>query len=82
MKLLTEMSGNDDDAILVFNGDIDVPVDDQLEHDAAAAHALMMAMDEVGAENRDYSWLACVEKIDHRASELMAQWGFDSGEDA
>ena len=47
MKLLTEISGNDNDALLVFNGDIDVPGDDQLEHDAAAAHALMRAMDEV-----------------------------------
>lgn len=53
---------------------------DALKHDAAASRALMMAMEEVGAENRDYSWLACVEKIERRADEIMAGWGFDTGE--
>ena len=45
-----------------------------LEHDAACAHALMQAMEEFdGAEyQRDY--ILC------RASEIMAGWGFDSGE--
>ena len=44
------------------------------EHDVACAHALMQAMEEFdGAEyQRDY--ILC------RASEIMAGWGFDSGE--
>jgi hypothetical protein len=61
--------------------------DDQwinLEHDAACAHALMRAQDEFwkqddldGLDARD-----AVEMIGVRADELMAEWGFDSGQDA
>lgn len=75
MKLLTEISGNDDDVILVCNGDIDVSGDDQLEHDAACAHALMEAMEQVLTR-------ATRDVFKQRASKIMAGWGFDSGEDA
>lgn len=70
MKLGTELIVEPDDGRLAFvNGSAD-----EIEHDAAAAHALMMAMEEFdGAEyQRDY--------ILHRADELMREWGFDSGE--
>lgn len=75
MKLRTSLTASRD-------GSLVDATDENLIHDAVAAHALMMAMEEVGAENRDYSWLACVEKIERRADEIMAGWGFDSGEDA
>jgi hypothetical protein len=44
-----------------------------LNHDAAAAHALMQAMDEFSAWPR-------VIGVTKRASELLCSWGFDSGE--
>jgi hypothetical protein len=69
MKLMTEISGNDDDVILVCNGDIDVSADDQMEHDAACAHALMQAVTEMGSRG---TWAR------DRADEIMAGWGFDS----
>ena len=54
------------------------------EHDVAAAHALIQAMDDLIAKWGDGT--CCIETakglILERASELMAQWGFDSGEDA
>ncbi len=47
----------------------------QVSHDAALAHALIGAIDDVAG-----SFL--LDDITARASELMKQWGFDSGEDA
>lgn len=44
-----------------------------LDHDALAAHALMQAMDEAEA----YSDAGDIRT---RAAEIMAEWGFDSGE--
>lgn len=88
MKLLTEISGNDDDVILVCNGDIDVSGDDQLEHDAACAHALMMAMDEWWSASDEHgldeqqSPRETVQWIEARAQAILREWGFDSGEDA
>lgn len=49
----------------------DMRGDDATIHDAAAAHALMHALSEC-ARNRQW--------ILNRASELMREWGFDSGE--
>ena len=46
----------------------------EVDHDAACAHALMLAMD----ETCDAASIIWAKK---RASELMREWGFDSGED-
>lgn len=70
MKLMTEISGNDDDVILVYNGDIDVSGEDQAEHDAAAAHALLQAMDVIMPEVE-------IHEITGLADELMREWGFE-----
>ena len=51
---------------------------ERLVSDAAAAHALMMAMKEYTHPVH----AAVVAMVLQRASELMAQWGFDTGEDA
>lgn len=48
-------------------------------HDAARAHALLQAKNEVLA-NVIYHDLRTL--IDIRADSLMREWGFDSGEDA
>jgi hypothetical protein len=47
---------------------------EMLVHDAAAAHALMMAMDEIGGYTTKF--------IQLRADTIMREWGFDTGEDA
>lgn len=43
-------------------------------HDAACAHALMLAMNKM-------AWPAHRETLIERADEIMAEWGFDSGEE-
>lgn len=49
-----------------------------LKHDTAVAHALMQAIKDVSeATGFDVGWW-----IERRADEIMAGWGFDSGEDA
>lgn len=55
-----------------------------LVHDAAAAHALMMAQDEFWKQDDLDSLDArdAVEMIGVRAADLMREWGFGSGEDA
>jgi hypothetical protein len=50
---------------------------EMLVHDAAAAHALMQALDDV--TDKIFSKYAR-GLIDQRADEIMAGWGFDSGE--
>lgn len=73
MKLLTEISGNDDDVILVCNGDVDVPGDEQMEHDAMAAHALMRAMEDLNHSG----WTRYQNPIHAaicRADEILAGW--------
>ena len=67
MKLRTSLTASRD-------GSLVDATDENLIQDAAAAHALMQAMDEFdGAEyQRGY--------ILHRASEILRSWGFDSGE--
>jgi hypothetical protein len=74
VKLKTEISGNDDDVILVCNGDIDVSADDQMEHDAAAAHALMRALDDTVCSR---STGAFADALYAKADELMRKWGFE-----
>jgi hypothetical protein len=78
MKLLTEMSGEGDDILLVYNGDINVSTDDQVEHDAAAAHALTQAMRQY---EQDFPFSPAVAQdviqwIEKRADELMREWGY------
>lgn len=51
--------------------------DGDLQHDAACAHVLLQAKNEVLA-NVIYHDLRTL--IDIRADEIMAGWGFDSGE--
>jgi hypothetical protein len=48
--------------------------DDDQWHDAAAAHALMRALNEVEAEFASMNDPA--QRIKRRAAELMAEWGF------
>jgi hypothetical protein len=64
MKLLTTMSAKGTRC-----GSID-----EYAHDAAAAHALLQALDEYeeGGECWDFTW------IELRAADLMAEWGFSS----
>lgn len=66
MKLMTEISGNDDDVVLTYNGDIDVSGEDQAEHDAAAAHALKQAIasePEFPGDMPDEMWeMACYDR--------------------
>jgi hypothetical protein len=80
MKLKTSLTASRD-------GSIVDATDENLIHDAAAAHALMQAI----KETRDNPYLyggtsghpeSVIEMIEERADELMAGWGFDSGEDA
>lgn len=75
MKLKTRIDGTVGDYFLVLNGDSDMHGEDQIEHDAAAAHALMRAIESHCGRNTDYMVLA-------RADEIMAGWGFDTGENA
>jgi hypothetical protein len=52
----------------------------RLEHDAACAHALMLAMGGIRSE-----WVPdgppILSEIVTRADELLREWGFDSGEE-
>jgi hypothetical protein len=54
---------------------------EELEHDAAAAHALMLAMESVWDKEPDI-FRPAIEMVEKRANALMAEWGFDIGEDA
>lgn len=69
MKLKTTVA---EDGLVTLDGDSNMSGDDQLEHDAAAAHALMQAMDEVGGHTTKF--------IQIRADTILREWGFDSGE--
>ena len=44
-----------------------------LKRDAAAAHALMQAIDEIGTRG-----IQDADEIANRADELMHEWGFES----
>ena len=67
MKLRTSLTASHD-------GSLVDATDANLIADAACAHALMQAMDKM-------AWPAHRETLIERASEIMAEWGFDSGED-
>lgn len=55
----------------------------QVSHDVAAAHALKQAEREADALfNASTRWFRARAWINTRADSLMAQWGFDTGEDA
>lgn len=59
--------------------------DGDREHDAAAAHALMVAIGEFYDAPLDSTLTTpedAINWLEWRASELMREWGFDSGEDA
>jgi len=53
----------------------------EVDYDAAAAHALMRALSErLGVSTNDECAGNVVTWIKLRADEIMAEWGFDSGE--
>lgn len=70
MKLRTEMQDTCVHArgICVDDGDVLAEQSKDLQHDAAAAHALMLAME--GIPKRYREWLEI------RADELMREWGY------
>lgn len=70
MKLRTKLTASRD-------GSLVDATDENLITDAACAHALLQAKNEVLA-NVIYHDLRTL--IDIRADEIMAEWGFDSGE--
>jgi hypothetical protein len=74
MKLKTRIDGTVGDYFLVLNGDSDMYGEDQLEHDAAAAHALMEAI-------YRYWNPKATQWIEDRADEIMRELGFDTGEE-
>jgi len=78
MKLKTEMKNCADGMVCVSKG-IDMQLD--REHDAAMAHALVIALGELGV-TRDGIFAECCQASDtrqfvfERAAEIMAQWGY------
>jgi hypothetical protein len=68
MKLQTSLTASRD-------GSLVDATDENLIHDAMAAHALMQAI--YGHWN-----VKATQWIEDRADELMAEWGFDTGEDS
>jgi len=75
MKLRTELTpGRRGGHALGFN-------DGDREHDAAAAHALMKAIEMLQADWEGYGEPSPSSAV-LMADELMREWGFDTGEDA
>jgi len=83
MKLKSEMQDGcvhangycvDEDAVELRQAEM-------LVHDAAAANALMLAIERLHADWEDYGERSPGEAI-RIADAIMAEWGFDSGEDA
>lgn len=75
MKLRTEMVDPDSTCEHTYPA---ARVDDDGQdylYDAAAAHALMQALDEWGEKPRTVDYV-CVRWVRLRADELMRQWGF------
>jgi hypothetical protein len=68
MKLLTQLTASRD-------GSLVDATDENLIHDAACAHALMMAITEIGTRG-----IQDADEITNRADEIMAGWGLDCGE--
>lgn len=77
MKLRTEMQDGCVHALGYCVDTEDVkPIEvAKLEHDAAAAHALMLAVNHVDSPYQGLTHQA--QWILRRADELMAEWGFD-----
>lgn len=76
MKLRTEMRGKDGAKYV-----IGTPGNNA--HDLLAAHALMMAIGEFYAAPLDSALITpedAINWLEWRASEIMAGWGFDTGE--
>ena len=70
MKLRTSLTAS-------YDGSLVDATDENLICDAAAAHALMEAITAWGKHPGYQGGESWVKK---RADEIMAQWGFDSGE--
>lgn len=67
MELMTECNGSG----------ITVGSDDEYTHDATYAHALVMAMEELRATANRYAFPSnALNAVEHRAAELMREWGF------
>ncbi|MGE7138355.1 hypothetical protein ACQKIE_12070 [Luteibacter sp. NPDC031894] len=70
MKLKTMMAIECGEVFPLFDGGGDaMPA---FEHDAAAAHALMIAMD----EQQLIAYRLAVAAIKRRADEILAEWGY------
>ena len=57
-------------------GDIFIGIIEDFEHDAAMAHALVMAMAEHRYLDVDSHWDKVRRDIYERADELMREWGY------
>jgi hypothetical protein len=73
MKLRTSLTASRD-------GSLVDATDENLIQDAAAAHALMMALERWAARRADHASYA--DHLLGHADEIIAQWGFDTGEDS
>ena len=71
MKLRTSLTASRD-------GSLVDATDENLIQDAAAAHALMMALERWAARHADHASYA--DHLLGHADEIMAGWGFDSEE--
>lgn len=82
MKLRTEMQNGcvHANGYCVDEDAVDIRQAERLVHDAAAANALMMALERWAARRADHASYA--DHLLGHADEIMAGWGFDSGEDA
>ena len=71
MKLRTSLTASCD-------GSLVDATDENLIHDTAVAHALMEALERWAARRADHA--SYVDHLLGHADEIMAQWGFDTGE--
>lgn len=73
MKLRTQVR-DFGEGVFAVQGDftLDASMDDQLEHDAMAAHALLQAMDEFHPSNE--AARASFDLAKKRAAEILAGW--------
>lgn len=75
MKLRTSLTASRD-------GSLVDATDENLIHDAAAAHALMQALVEVSEKGEYVFPTNALIAVKRRADKLMRSWGFDTREDA
>jgi hypothetical protein len=74
VKLKTMMARECDEWFPLFDGEGDaMPA---FEHDAAYAHALVMAMEEFRPKVGYAMWEFAIPMITNRADELMREWGY------